>query len=62
MEKVLIYGLVSSENINVIKYVGKTHQKITKRIHNHIRESYKLKTKKDIWLQSVISICVMLKI
>lgn len=55
MKKILIYGLVSSENIDVIKYVGKTNQKINKRINDHIRESYKLKTKKDKWVQSVIN-------
>ena len=55
MKKILIYGLVSSENIDVIKYVGKTNQKINKRINDHIRESYKLKTKKDKWIQSVIN-------
>ena len=46
-EKILIYGLVSSEDLSKIKYIGKTKQKISKRIHDHIRESYKLKTKKD---------------
>ena len=55
MKNILIYGLVSSHNIDVIKYVGKTCQKISKRIHDHIRESYKLKTKKDIWIQDVIN-------
>lgn len=54
MRKVYIYGLVSSDD-DVIKYVGKTVQKMKKRVHDHIRESYKLKTKKDKWLQDVIS-------
>jgi hypothetical protein len=52
---ILIYGLVDTKEPTKIKYVGKTHQKINKRIHDHIRESYKLKTKKDIWIQSVLS-------
>lgn len=55
-EKILIYGLVSSEDLSKIKYIGKTKQKISKRIHDHIRESYKLKTKKDIWIQSVLKL------
>jgi hypothetical protein len=53
-KKILIYGLVSSENLNEIKYVGKTYQNIKKRIHDHIRESKKLKTKKDIWIQETL--------
>lgn len=52
---VIIYGLVDSKEPERIKYVGKTHQKVNKRIHDHIRESYKLKTKKDYWIQSVLS-------
>jgi hypothetical protein len=55
MKNIIIYGLVSSEEPNKIRYVGKTHQKISKRIHDHIRESLKLKTKKDIWIQTVLS-------
>lgn len=51
----MIYGLVSSEEPKKIRYVGKTHQKISKRIHDHIRESFKLKTKKDIWIQTVLN-------
>lgn len=43
------------EKPNKIKYVGKTKQKIKKRIHDHVRESFKLKTKKDLWIQSVIN-------
>ena len=54
MKKILIYGLVSTEDVKIIKYIGKTHQKTSKRIHDHIRESYKLKTKKDEWIQLVI--------
>jgi hypothetical protein len=55
MDKILIYGLISSETPTLIKYVGKTKQIIKKRLHDHIRESYKFKTKKDIWIQSVIN-------
>jgi len=55
MEKILIYGLVSSENLDEIKYIGKTKQKINKRIHDHIRESKKIKTKKDIWIQNALN-------
>jgi predicted DNA binding protein len=54
-KNILIYGLVSSEDLTKIKYVGKTHQKLSKRIHDHIRESKKLKTKKDTWIQSVLN-------
>lgn len=54
MKKIIIYGLVSSEEPTKIKYVGKTHQKMNKRIHDHVRESFKLKTKKDVWIQSVL--------
>lgn len=52
---VLIYGLVSSNEPNKICYIGKTKQNIKKRIHDHIRESNKLKTKKDFWIQSVLN-------
>lgn len=55
MDKILIYGLVSSETPTFIRYVGKTKQNIKKRLHDHIRESYKLKTKKDTWIQSIIN-------
>lgn len=55
MKKILIYGLISTEDLNIIRYVGKTHQKIKKRIHDHIRESYKRKTKKDIWIQETLA-------
>ena len=54
-KKILIYGLVSSENLDEIKYIGKTYQNIKKRIHDHIRESKKLKTKKDIWIQETLN-------
>ena len=53
-EKIFIYGLCDVKDPDNIKYVGKTKQKITKRIHDHIRESYKLKTKKDKWIQNVL--------
>lgn len=55
MKKILIYGLINSENLDKIKYIGKTNQTITKRIHDHIRESKKLKTKKDIWIQNTLN-------
>lgn len=55
VKNVIIYGLVSTGDINKIKYVGKTHQKMSKRIHDHIRESYKNKTKKDIWIQTELT-------
>ena len=55
VNNVLIYGLVSSAEPNKICYIGKTKQNIKKRIHDHIRESYKLKTNKDIWIQSELS-------
>lgn len=51
MSRVIIYGLVDTSNPDKIKYVGKTKQKIEKRLKDHIRESYKLKTKKDEWIQ-----------
>lgn len=53
--KIYIYGLHEVNHPEQIKYIGKTHQKINKRIHDHIRESAKLKTKKDFWIQSVIN-------
>ena len=55
MCKIYIYGLISSELPLEIKYIGKSKQKLTKRVHDHIRESYKLKTKKDVWIQLVIN-------
>ena len=55
MLEVLIYGLVDIKFPDLVKYVGKTKQKVSKRLHDHIRESYKHKTKKDIWIQSVLA-------
>lgn len=49
-----VYSLSSSENEEVVKYIGYTTQKYGKRLSKHICESKKLKTKKDKWIQNVI--------
>lgn len=50
-----IYGLVSTENNNKIRYVGKTKFNIEKRLKEHINGAlkYNKKTYKDNWIRKV---------
>lgn len=50
-----IYGLYSSENENIIKYVGKTKCSLNKRLNEHLNGALKrnCKTYKDNWIRKV---------
>ena len=50
-----IYGLYSTENENIIKYVGKTKCSLDKRLNEHLGGALKrnCKTHKDNWIRKV---------
>ena len=50
-----IYGLYSTENVNIIKYVGKTKCSLSKRLREHINGAIKrnCNTYKDNWIRKV---------
>jgi hypothetical protein len=61
MSKHLIYGLSSTSNPDLIKYIGYTKKASTKRLMEHLSESRRRKTKKDKWIQKELlshKICV----
>jgi len=53
--KIKIYGLFDVRFPNEIRYIGKTKQKVSKRVKDHIRDSIKLITSKDKWIIDTIN-------
>lgn len=49
-----IYCLKSSEDKELIRYIGLTIKKLQTRLNEHLSESKNLKTHKDKWIQSVL--------
>jgi len=54
MKKIIIYGLYSSKNPNIIRYIGKTTETIKKRLSRHINSSKTEKTRKAKWIRKEI--------
>jgi hypothetical protein len=54
MIKHIIYGLVSTSNIDLIRYIGYTKKPVNIRLSEHLKESRRKKTKKDKWIQKEV--------
>ena len=49
-----IYGLSSSENPDIIRYIGLTGLSLEKRLYFHLKSSKKPKTHKEFWITKVL--------
>ena len=53
MSTIIIYALTEPDNIDIIKYIGKTRGQIDRRLSDHMHCCTRTNTPKNQWLRKI---------